>query len=471
MDNINKDTSEKPSDVFLFSELEIKVGYIWRELIFKKISLGLVKISYRLIRKHIDNCKPIIDYLIENNYIKVAPGGEGGFRKGVTTYQVLKIYDTDCMKQQIDELSIKISNKHKKRHDSMINMTGVEFGEIDLTEKDRNIIKSLKDNGVRQRMITFDRLFYSEFCSLSKIARNQLSYNGEKFVEIDINAAIPRLLTTYLYKKVENWNNNDEIMDEISIWTSIITEKDAYVGLMEYFKLPNTYTRTEFKKSLLPILFGAGAKDIIDQDIVNALIKNFPNIKKLLQNQSQMYRLVKNKSKTIKTWREGLFVREIFKIESRIVNKALKLISGKKYSVYDSIGVLEHNSETCLEILRKCWKDVVGSDILFAASDKHGVLRFASDVSSANATETLSDNEICTVKDPKPITVLRGEGGTIISLVFSLTVQISQRKTRNRKSEITETADGRWRWRYNKKPYISKVGETKEEFKQRVLSQ
>lgn len=449
MDLHTKNTSETQSDVFLFSNIEIQAGYFWKHLIFPNIKQGRVKISSRLFRKHINKYKPIIDYLIQNNYIKVSVGGEGGFRKGITTYDVLKLYNIDIMRKDIDYLSEKISKKHKRKHESLVNMSDVDFGDIsELCKNDREIIEKLQNDGVKERIVTSDKLFWSEFCNLSKKARSQLSFDGKKFIEIDINASIPRLLVTYLYKKVEKWKNNIEIMDEIVKWTEIITEKDAYDGFIEYFGL--NYSRDEFKKAFLPILFGAGTKDKIKQDIADEMNIKFPHIKLFLQNESQKYRFAKNSENSVKTWRNGLFCNEIFKIQARIVNKSLKKIIGKKYSVYDSIGVCD-DVEKCQNIIKESWKNVVGNTTTYAVKI-NGCLRFAQDVSYVPTPETCKLGNKKGGNKQKRHNVLEGEGDTIISAFFEKvgTLFFDERKVG------TCNVRGEPNWRYRVKNKIDK---------------
>ena len=176
--------------------------------------------------------------------MKLSICGQGGFQQGVSTYDFIQ----HCPKQDYSKFSEYVENKKIRCQKRFLNIDGICFDTEGLTELDVEKIERICENGIAPRFTDLNRRFYHDIISLSKKARNKITFMGEEFVSIDLNAAIPRLLAIYFLKK----NLDDSTFSEVQSWADCVKNKDAYLGLMEKMNLQ--CSRDQFKQYLLPLI-------------------------------------------------------------------------------------------------------------------------------------------------------------------------------------------------------------------------
>ena len=337
-------------------------SYVWSEILLPSRKVDIVPLSSRRLRFIYSKYDEIVSHLTKNKYL--IQYFQGGFRKGVTTYRVLKEYpicDYSSFKTYVDK-------KRTRNYSRYINVDSILFGTDSISKYDSDKISKFQQDGLKEKFVENDKRFYHELTNLSKHARKQIVVNNngkiESLVSIDINGTIPRLIPVFILNKIEHYSNQNETMTELKLWRDSIQNNDAYLGLMNVCDIK--YSRSDFKKRLLPLIFGAGKKDVIDETISNKIFSVFPNLFTILKSESIKYRVAQ--SKEILTFKELLFAREIFKLEARIINTALKKITGTKFSVYDEIYVPESNYEIAIKWLEYSWSKICGDSDMFSIS-------------------------------------------------------------------------------------------------------
>lgn len=344
--------------------IETISSYIWDTVIYPTLHKNQLKVSTRAIKHIWNDYREVITYLTNSKCMKLSICGQGSFRQGVSTYDFL----SPCPKQDYSSFSEYIENKKVRCQKRFLDIDGICFDTAGVSELDVEKIERICEQGIKPKFADLNRRFYHDIISLSKTARNKITFMGQEFVSIDINAAIPRLLPIWLLKR----NPDDETMNEIKIWVEHIKNQDAYSGLMNALDI--CMSRNKFKTYFLPFLFGAGSEDSLCDLIRASFFSKFPNISTLLKQESSKYRFAKMKN--VRTWKHGCLANDIFQLEARIINHTLRKLKCKKFSVYDEIYVQKENIELAANLLENSWMKVCGdSDLLAVKID--GELRFA----------------------------------------------------------------------------------------------
>lgn len=397
--------------------IETISSYVWDHIIHPTLNKGKLKVSTRAIKHVWNNYQEIVSYLISKDCMKLSVCGQGSFRSGVSTYDFIQ----PCPAQNYEAFSEYVQNKKKHCQSKYLNIDGIFFVTDGISKLDQEKISKICEHGIEPRFADLNRRFYHDIISLSKKARNMIEYDGNKFVSIDINAAIPRLFPIWLLKK----NPSDAVMSELKLWVNSVKNRDAYLGLMDTLNL--NMKREEFKTFLLPFLFGAGSEDELDDSIRDSFFTTFPNISKLIKHEANKYRFAK--ARNIKTWKQGCMANDLFQLEARIINSTLKKLSCKKFSVYDEIYVLENDAEQCVKLLEQNWERVCGdSDLLMVKM--LGNLRSAQSDSFVAKAPQSSENVFAQAwKKGLKQTNERGRDKNHISAVLGSIFQTSKKPT------------------------------------------
>lgn len=344
--------------------LNMKCAYIMKHIFAAPIGKHH-QTSIYTFRKHLSKPEQAIEKLIEDGYISIIQ--KGTFRESATIYKKLKEY-TECidishLEEDVETKRIRNRNKMICAENLFVDISDSDF--ISASPQQQRLIKNINTCNIITHQ-SANKTIWSDFASLKKEYREMIKTRDtkSKLVEIDINASIPRLLSTFFKNHTKNWLDvfRDQIVLDVEKYEDAIKKHDdAYAGLIEIMRLE--ISRDDFKNFFLKMLFGAGTKDGKHKhEIKEAFTKEFPGMSQQLGKFANDYRMKKKSAAT--SWKITKFAGQIFSLQARIIEKVLAGLDCEKFSVFDSVYCSKDEVSKAEKLLRDAWTNITGASAL-----------------------------------------------------------------------------------------------------------